>query len=171
MIEIVLVAALAENGVIGRDNALPWRLKSDLQYFRKVTIGKPVVMGRKTFLSIGKPLPERTNIVVTRDADFSAPQVLVTHDLNTALEAARGDALRRGADMIAVIGGADIFVQTLPLARRLILTRVHLKPDGDTFFPEIDMAQWKEIERREHPKGPQDEAAFTILHYVRVKAA
>jgi dihydrofolate reductase len=128
-------------------------------------------MGRKTYLSIGRPLPERTNIVVTRDKSFSASQIIVAHELKAALEAARGDALRRGADAIAVIGGADIFIQTLPIADRLILTRVHLKPDGDTLFPDIDMAEWKEVERREQPKGPQDEAAFTILHYVRVKAA
>ncbi len=171
MIEIMLVAAMAENGVIGRDNALPWRLKSDLQYFRKVTLNKPVVMGRKTYLSVGKPLADRTNIVITRDSDFAAPGILVAPDLLRALQAARGDALRRGATSIAVIGGADVFQQTIATADRLVLTIVHAKPEGDTFFPAIDPALWKETERREQPKGPQDDAAFTILTYVRVKAA
>src|SRR5580658_2434635 len=113
--KITLVAALAENGVIGRDNGLPWRLKSDMVHFRALTMGKPVVMGRKTFLSIGKPLPGRTAIVVSRDRDFAAPGILVAPNLDAAFTAALGDALRRGADAIVVAGGAGIYLQALPM--------------------------------------------------------
>ena len=121
--DIVLVAAVAENGVIGRGNALPWRLKSDMAHFRALTMGKPVVMGRKTYLSIGKPLKGRTTIVVSRDRGFAAPGVLVAPNLDYALVAARGDALRRGADAVIVAGGADIYIQALPAASRLAVRR------------------------------------------------
>ncbi len=165
--KIVLVAAVAENGVIGRDNKLPWRIKSDLQYFRKLTLGRPVVMGRKTFLSIGKPLPGRTNIVVSRDRSFSAAGMLVAPDLDRAMQAARGDALRRNADSIAIIGGTDIFNLTMPLADRLALTIVDAKPEGDTYFPAIDPQEWREVERSPQPRGPQDEFAFSFVTYER----
>ncbi len=138
---IVLVVAVAENGVIGRDNAMPWRIKSDLKYFRSVTINKPVIMGRKTYASIGKPLPGRTNIVVTRNSDFAAPGILVAPGIEQALSAARGDALRRGTNEIAVIGGTEIFAQTMAVADRIALTRVHANPPGDTYMPAIDAAR------------------------------
>jgi len=166
-IAIVLVAAVAENGVIGRSNAVPWRVKSDMQYFRAVTLGKPVVMGRKTFASLPKPLTKRTNIVVSRDRNFSAPGAAVAPDLAAALDIARGDAMRRGVDEIAVIGSADIYAQTLPLAHRLAFTEVKMTPDGDTFFPPFDRATWREIERRDHPAGQDDEAAFSFVTYER----
>jgi dihydrofolate reductase len=166
-ISIVLVVAVADNGVIGRDNAMPWRLGSDLKRFKALTLGKPVLMGRKTFLSIGKPLPGRTNIVVSRDASFAAPGVLAAGDLAAALSAARGDALRRGADEIAVIGGTDIFAQCMPLAERLEITHVHARPEGDTYFPPIDESQWRAVARSEHPAGPRDEASFTCATYAR----
>jgi dihydrofolate reductase len=164
---ITLVAALAENGVIGRDNGLPWRLKSDMVHFRAITMGKPVVMGRKTFLSIGKPLAGRSNIVVSRDLSFAAPGVVVAPDIEAALTVARGDALRRGATEIAVIGGADIYAQTMPVADRLVLTRVHLRPDGDTTFPAVDLDLWQEMEAAEHRAGPGDEASFSVSLYRR----
>lgn len=167
-IAIVLVAAIADNGVIGQAGGLPWRLKSDMAHFRAVTMGKPVVMGRKTFLSIGKPLKGRTNIVVTRDRSFMAPSVLVASDLDAALAAARGDALRRQVDAIVIIGGADIYAQTMALADRLEITRVHLCPSGDTMFPMIDPSVWVEAGRREHQAGPDDEAGFTVLVYSRI---
>ncbi|HEY7244322.1 MAG TPA: dihydrofolate reductase [Xanthobacteraceae bacterium] len=167
MPRIVLVAAVAANGVIGRGGRLPWRLRSDLAHFRSATIGKPVVMGRKTYLSIGKPLPGRTNIVVSRTPSFSAAGVVVALSIETALAIARGDALRRGADEIAVIGGADIFRDTLDLADRLLITRVKLEPQGDTSFPSIDEAAWEEISRVEHPQGKDDDAAFTVSLYAR----
>jgi dihydrofolate reductase len=166
-IAIVLVVAVADNGVIGRGNAMPWRLASDLKRFKGLTMGKPVVMGRKTYRSIGKPLPGRTNIVVSRDAAFAAPGILVAGGVDAALACARGDALRRGADEIAVIGGTDIFTQTLPLADRLEVTHVHAQPDGDTFFPPIDQARWRAGARSEHQAGPNDDAAFTCVTYAR----
>jgi dihydrofolate reductase len=158
---------IAENGVIGRDNALPWRLSSDLKRFKALTMGKPVVMGRKTFLSIGKPLPGRTNIVVSRDPRFCAPHALVAGRLDAALDAARGDALRRGAGEIMVIGGTDIFTQCMPLAERLEITHVHARPNGDTYFPPIDPAQWRPSARSEYPPGPQDETGFEVVTYAR----
>lgn len=170
-IDIILVAAVAENGVIGRDGGLPWRLKSDLQYFKSVTMNKPMIMGRRTFQSIGRALKGRTSIVVTRDADFAAPDIVVAPSLEAALVAARGDALRRGADAIAVIGGTDIFAQTMAAADRLVLTVVHARPQGDALFPDIDQAQWREIDRRAHPKGLEDDCAFTFATYIRRGAA
>jgi dihydrofolate reductase len=164
---IVLIAAIAENGVIGRDNKLPWRIKSDLQYFKSLTVGRPVVMGRQTYESIGRPLPERTNIVVTRDKDFSAPGVVVAHGIDEAMTLAREDARKHNADSIAVIGGTEIFKQTLPQADKLALTIVHANPEGDTYWPDIDMSQWVEIERRRQSKGPQDDCDFTFVTYLR----
>ena len=166
-IALVLVAAVAENGVIGRDNQLPWRLRSDMRRFRARTEGKPVVMGRKTFLSVGEPLPNRTNIVVSRDRNFSAPGILAAPDLRAALEAARGDALRRGAEEIVVIGGAEIYSQTLPIADRLDITRVKARPEGNVCFPPIDPQVWREAERSEHKAGPEDAADYSFVTYER----
>ena len=166
-VALVLVAAVADNGVIGRDNALPFRQSSDLKRFKALTIGKPVLMGRKTFLSIGKPLPGRTNIVVSRNPGFAAPGVVATSDLELAIIAARGDALRRGAGEIAVIGGADIFSRLMPLADRLEITHVHCSPNGDTHFPPIDASQWRAIAQSELPAGPRDEAPVSYVTYAR----
>ena len=168
--EIVLVAAVAENGVIGRRGGLPWRLKSDLQHFRALTLGKPVVMGRKTWDSIGRPLPGRTNIVATRDPAFTARGAVVA-DLAAALEVARADALRRNVDAIAVIGGGDIYAQVFALATRLEITRVHARPEGETVFPPLDPAQWRETARRGFPAGPKDETSFDVLTFVRAPSA
>jgi dihydrofolate reductase len=164
---LVLVAAVADNGVIGQGGGLPWRLKSDLRNFRAVTMGKPVVMGRKTYLSIGKPLPGRTNIVVSRNRDFAAPGIVVAPSIADALAAARGDALRRSADAIAVIGGAELYANVIGHADRLVITHVHLRPEGDTMFPVIDPALWRVAERSEHGPGPDDAAGFTVLVYER----
>ena len=169
--EIVLVAAVAENGVIGRAGGLPWRLKSDLQHFRALTTGKPVVMGRRTWASLARPLPNRTNIVVTRDPAFAARGAVVVASLAAALEVARGDALRRKADAIMVIGGGDIYAQAMPLATRLEITRVHARPDGEAVFPAFDAAVWRETARRECPPGPGDEASYTYLTYTRAQDA
>jgi len=168
-IEIVLVAAVAENGMIGQDGALPWRLKSDMKHFRELTWGRPVVVGRKTYLSFTRrPLPGRTNIVVSRDPHFMAPGALVAPNLANALEAARADALRRGTDAIVVVGGAEIYAQTMPQAHSLVITRVHLRPTGDTKFPFIDPATWSAAGQTEHEAGPGDDAGFTIVTYKRV---
>jgi dihydrofolate reductase len=169
--EIILVAAVADNGVIGQEGRLPWRLKSEMAHFRAVTVGKPVVMGRKTYISIGAPLKGRTNIVVSRDRTFAAPGVLAATSVNAALDVARGDALRRGANAIAVIGGADLYAQCMALADRLVITRVHLRPSGDTKFPDIDPAIWRAAGRTEHQAGPDDEAGFTLVEYVRIENA
>jgi len=167
-IDLVLVAAVADNGVIGRDGALPWRLKSDMQNLRAITWGKPVVVGRTTFLSFTrKPLPGRTNIVLSRSKSFAAPGVLVASTLDAALEAARGDALRRGVATIIVLGGAGVYIQTMPIADRLLITRVHLKADGDTSFPPIDPRVWRETERSEHRAGAEDDASYTTFAYER----
>jgi dihydrofolate reductase len=166
-IAIVLVAAVADNGVIGRDNAMPWRLSSDLKRFKALTIGKPVVMGRKTYVSIGRPLPGRTNIVISRNAEFAAPGLIVTGAFEAALAVARGDALRRGIDEIIVIGGTEVFLQAIPLAARLEITHVHCKPAGDTLFPPIDHQQWREVARSEHDAGTRDDAPFAYATYVR----
>jgi dihydrofolate reductase len=166
-VPLVLVAAVAENGVIGRAGGLPWRLKTDLKRFRALTTGHPVVMGRRTYLSFGAPLKGRTNIVVSRDLGFSAAGVVVAPSLETALEAAEGDALRRAAAAIVIGGGADIYLKTISQAARLEITRVHARPDGDTVFPEIDPAQWRETARQDYAAGPDDEAPFTTLTYER----
>jgi dihydrofolate reductase len=169
-IAIVLVAAVAENGVIGRDDGLPWRLKSDLQHFRALTWGKPVVMGRKTFLSIGKPLEGRTNIVVSRDRAFAAPGIIVARELTIALEVARADALRRCTDAIMIVGGAEVFAQAMPHADRLEISVVHASPQGDSFFPPIEAPIWRLIAEKRQAGGPDDSAAFTLTTYERRSA-
>ena len=165
--EIFLIAAVAENGVIGANGAMPWRLKSDLARLKALTLNKSVVMGRKTFASIGRPLPGRTNIVVTRDPDFRAAGVVVTHSFTDAKAIAIGDALRRFATEIAVIGGAEIYAQWMNSADRLEITEVHARPDGDTRFPVIDPAAWQEVARVRNPAGPHDSADFSYVTYRR----
>ena len=170
-LDIVLLAAVAENGIIGRDNGLPWRLKSDMQHFRSTTMGKPVVMGRKTYQSIGKPLPGRTTIVVSRDTAFAAPGILVAPSLPAALEAACGAALRRGVNALVVAGGGEIYRQAMPLATQLSITEVRKRVEGDAKFPAIDPQLWREITRSEHQPAAEDESAFAFVTYERMNAA
>lgn len=151
MARLSLIVARAENGVIGRDGGLPWRLPGDLAFFKKTTMGKPVVMGRRTFESIGRPLAGRTNIVVTRDAGFAAEGVAVAHDLDEALALAERTAAADGADEVMVIGGAQIYAQTMPRADRIYLTSVHAAPEGDTHLPAPDPAHWRETAREARP--------------------
>ena len=165
--DIIIVAAVAANGVIGRDNGLPWRLKSDLMNFRAVTMGKPVIMGRRTFQSLGRQLKDRTVIVVSRDPAFTARGAIVAPTFDAALATARGDALRRRADAIIVAGGADIYAQALPLATRLWITEVHKAVDGNVRFPAIDPEVWRESARNEHKPAAEDEAAFAFVTYER----
>jgi dihydrofolate reductase len=167
--EIVLIVAVADNGVIGVRGALPWRLKSDLRRLKALTLGKPVVMGRKTFASIGRPLPGRTNIVVTRDANFRSPGAVVTTSFADARAVATGDALRRSAGEIAVIGGAEIYAQWLGIADRLEITEVHARPEGDTYFAAIDAADWEAVARVRNPAGPDDSADYSYVTYRRRK--
>ena len=165
--QIVIVAIVAENGVIGQGGVMPWRVKSDMAHFKALTTGKPVLMGRKTWASLHvRPLPGRTNIVVTRDESFTAPGALVSTSLDTALEAARGDAMRRGTDVM-VIGGADIYAQAIPYADRLEITQIHASPEGDVRFPAIDPALWRESERESHAAGPDDDAGFDFVTYLK----
>jgi dihydrofolate reductase len=168
--QIVLIVAVADNGVIGSRGALPWRLKSDIQRLKAITTGKPVVMGRKTFASIGRPLPGRTNIVVTRDASFRAAGAVVTTSFAEAHAVALGDALRRLATDIAVIGGAEIYAQWIDIADRLEVTEVHARPEGDTYFAAIDAAVWEEVARVRNPAGPDDSADFSYVTYRRRKS-
>jgi dihydrofolate reductase len=167
--EIVLIVAVADNGVIGAGGAIPWRLKTDQQRFKAMTMGKPVVMGRKTFISLRRPLPGRTNIVVTRDTNFRSPGAVVTTSFADARAVARGDALRRSAGEIAVIGGAEIYAQWMEYADRLEITEVHARPEGDTWFAAIDTADWEEVARARNPAGPDDSAPFSYVTYRRRK--
>lgn len=165
--EIVLLVAMAENGVIGRDNTIPWRLKTDQLRLKQMTLGKPIVMGRKTFISLRRPLPGRTNIVITRDPAFRAAGAVVTDSLSRAIEIARGDALRRFVTEIAVIGGAEIYAQAMPFADRLEITEVHATPEGDTRFAAIDPAIWQETARERHGASADDSADFSYVTYHR----
>jgi dihydrofolate reductase len=167
MIEIVLIVAVAENGVIGAGGAIPWRLKTDQQRLKAMTMGKPVVMGRKTFESLRRPLPGRTNIVITRDANFRAAGAVVTTSFADARGIALGDALRRLATEIAVIGGAEIYVQWIDLADRLEVTEVHAKPQGDTRLFPIDLKQWEEVARTSQVRTDDDTADFSYVTYRR----
>lgn len=170
MIEIVLIAAVAENGVIGSGGTMPWRLKSDMRHFVALTTDKPVVMGRKTYLSLSiKPLPRRTNIVVTRDRDFTAPGIVAVTSLEAALQVARADALRRDTNDIMVIGGADVYAQAMRFADRLEITQIRTLPAGDTRFPPIEPGVWQEIARQSHPAGADDDAAYDLVTYRRQK--
>jgi dihydrofolate reductase len=165
--QVVLVAAVGENGVIGRDGGLPWRLKSDMRHFRRLTLDRPVVMGRKTYESIGKPLKSRTNIVITRDPAYAPEGIVVAHTLKEAMDLAAEDVRRRGTDAIAVIGGSGVFGETLSLADRLEITLVHAAPSGDTFFPPIDPKIWRETSRMRQEAAPGDDADMSFITYER----
>ena len=164
---ITLIVAVADNGVIGQGNAIPWRLKSDMQRFKALTMGKPIVMGRKTFESLRRPLPGRTNIVITRNPDYQAPGAVVTTSFAAAREVALGDALRRSATEIAVIGGAEIYAQWMDAADRLEITEVHAKPAGDAYFAGIIGAVWEEAGRVRHPAADEDSVDFSYVTYRR----
>jgi dihydrofolate reductase len=164
---IALVAAVARNGVIGADNRLIWRLSTDLKRFRALTWGKPLVMGRKTFQAIGKPLPGRETIVVTREAGYASTGVHVAHDIETALTLAEEVGRRMEANEIIVAGGGEIYLQTIDRADRLFLTEVALEPTGDAFFPPVDPALWREVRRQSGERTVRDEADFTFVDYAR----
>lgn len=165
---ICLVAAVADNGVIGREGDMPWRLSTDLKRFKALTLGKPMVMGRKTFDSIGKALPGRVTIVVTRSTDFAADGVRVAHTLGDALALARQVATESDAAEIIVAGGGDIYAQAMPLADRLYITHVHARPDGDTHFPAISPDEWALAEATEVPVGERDSVASRFAIYERI---
>lgn len=156
-----LIVAVSENGVIGRDGDLPWRLSDDLKRFKAATLGKPVIMGRKTYESIGRPLPNRHNIVITRSADFEAGGCTVVCSPELAIAAA-GDA-----EEMMVIGGGTIYKRFIDAANRLYVTRVHATIDGDTFFPELDRLVWREISREHHAADEKNDHAFDFVIYER----
>lgn len=167
MVAVALIAAVAENGVIGSGNRIPWRLPGDFAHFRRMTMGKPLIMGRKTFESIGRPLPGRTNIVVTRQEGYQPDGVIVISSLEAALDHAQEIAKADRANEVMIGGGAEIYRQAMPIADRMYLSVVGLKPEGDTFFPPIDFEQWKpggEINVAPHP---DDTASFRVRVYRR----
>ena len=170
-IRLSLVVAVSENGVIGRAGALPWRLPSELKAFRRLTMGKPLVMGRKTFASLGAPLDGRDNIVVTRDKAFKARGALVAHAFDEALALAKDCARRRRADEIMVLGGAEIFSMALPIADRVYRTKVHANINGDTFFPELDKREWRVAATTPAARDPRDEFPWTFEVLERAPAA
>ena len=158
-----LVVAMAHNRVIGRDNQLPWRLPDEIAYFKKVTMGHPIVMGRRTYESIGRPLPGRMNIVVTHNRDYAAPGCTVVGSLDEAWRAA-GDAAE-----VCVIGGTSLFRESLPIADRIHLTEVEAEVPGDTYFPDFDRGQWRETEIERHPADARHAYPFRILRLDRVR--
>ncbi len=164
---IVLVVAVAENGVIGARGKLPWRVKADMRKFRALTMGKPLILGRKTFDEIGRVLDGRDNIVVTRRTGFGPPGVLVAGTLASAFEIAEKRAEARRADEICVVGGGEIYAAAMPLAARLYVTHVAEKPEGDAFFPEISPAEWTIESREQLPQSEGDTAMAVHVVYAR----
>ncbi len=161
-VRISLIVAVADNGVIGSNGGLPWRMSSDLKTFRRLTMGKPVVMGRKTFLTLKKPLDGRDNIVVTRDASFERDGVTAVQSVDDALIIARTLARTSGADEVMVIGGAEIYSSVLPRADRIYWTQVHAAPAGDVVFPPLNAADWTEVSAEALPQGERDDHAATL---------
>jgi dihydrofolate reductase len=160
---LVLVVAVAENGIIGRKGQLPWRIPGDLKHFKAVTMGKPVVMGRKTYDSIGKPLPGRANIVLTRNRNWRAEGVLVGNTLEAVLGMADEEARKTGSAEVAVIGGVALFKETLPIAAKIELTEVHAKPEGDIYFPDYDRAAFRETRREGPLQSEKDDHAYSVV--------
>ncbi|MDO8601068.1 MAG: dihydrofolate reductase [bacterium] len=155
---ISIIVAIANNWVIGCKNALPWHLPADLKHFHQLTAGKPVIMGQKTFESIGKPLPGRTNIIITLDNNYAIPGCLVVHSVGESLEAAKG------FEEVMIIGGASIYKQFLPLADRLYLTLIEADIAGaDAFFPEINYSEWNEVERVKNEPDKENPYPYTFL--------
>jgi dihydrofolate reductase len=166
-VPVAMIAAVGSNGVIGAANGIPWRLPSDFAHFKRTTMGKPLIMGRKTFESIGRPLPGRTSIVVTRQPGFRPDGVLVAASLAEALEQAQSIAARDNAAEVMVGGGGEIYREAMPLAHRLYISHVAAAPDGDTSFPAIDPAVWAVVATPQPPRDPRDTAAYRVNVYER----
>ncbi|GAB4534453.1 MAG: dihydrofolate reductase [Roseibium sp.] len=172
MPDLVLIAVVARNGVIGADNDMPWTLPSDLRHFKKLTLGKPVIVGRKTFLSFGgKPLPGRPHVVISRDPDHAPNGAEAATSLEAAIARAQQLAEELGVDEIMCIGGGQIYAQAMALADRLEITEVDAAPEGDTHFPEIDPVVWQETARTEGERTERDSADFTFVSYRRKAGA
>ena len=159
---ISFIAAMGKNRVIGKDNSLPWKLPADMKHFHDLTVGKPIIMGRKTFESIGKPLPNRTNIIITRDQNYKAENCIVVHSIDEALKASEGN------EEVMVIGGAQIYKEFLAKANRMYLTFIDAEIDGDTYFPAYKIEEWKEISYEEHERDAENphDYRFVVLEKI-----
>ena len=167
MMTIALIAAYAQNLVVGIDNKLPWHLPEDLKYFKRITTGKAIVMGRKTYESIGRPLPNRTNIVISRNPDFKADGVVVVPSIEAAIEHAESVNLINGEDEVMIIGGATIYEAALPQADRLYLTHVHAEVEGDAYFPKADFTQFEEKGREDYQASETNPYDYSFVVYDR----
>jgi dihydrofolate reductase len=155
--QISAIIAMSENAVIGKNNQLPWHLPADLCHFKNITLGKPILMGRKTFESIGKVLPGRCNVIITRDENFSVPGCVIANSIETALAAVSY------ANEVFVIGGAALLQQMLPMVSRLYLTIIHHEFDGDVYFPEINLSEWQEVEREDHSPDEVNKYSYSFI--------
>ncbi len=163
--KVALIAAFAQNLVVGIDNTLPWHLPEDLKYFKRTTSGKAIIMGRKTYESIGRPLPNRTNIVVSRNPQFQAEGIVMVESLEAAIKHAESVNLINGIDEVMVIGGAAIYEAALPLADRLYITHVHANVDGDAFFPKVNFEQWNEVSIENFNKDESNPFDYSFAVY------
>jgi dihydrofolate reductase len=166
--KIVLIAAFAQNRVVGIENRLPWHLPEDLKYFKRTTSGKAIIMGRKTYDSIGRPLPNRTNIVITRNSDFTAPGIKVVASLEAAIELAKEVNYINDVDEVMIIGGASIYESALPIADRLYLTHVHAEVEGDAYFPEVNFQQWSETSREDYKASEKNPYDYSFVVYEKI---
>ncbi|MBS3847829.1 dihydrofolate reductase [Devosia sp. BSSL-BM10] len=166
-VRIAMIAAVAENGVIGSDQTIPWRIPSDFAWFKRTTLGKPMIMGRKQYETVGKPLPGRTNIVVTRQQGYQPDGVEVVANLDEALDLARQIVKRDDVDEIMIIGGGEIYRQMMERADRLYISHIALEPAGNVVFPEIDPAVWVVVDEPEVMPNPKDEASYRVKVYER----
>lgn len=166
---VSLIVAATRNQVIGRDNQMPWHLPADLRYFKQRTLGKPIIMGRKTWESLGRPLPGRLNIVITRQVDAELEGAEVFADLEAALQRGQAWAAQQGVDEVMVIGGGQLYQQALALAQRVYLTRIDLELEGDTFFPVLDAQQWQQVDAQAHPAQAQ-EPGYTFEVWQRTQS-
>ncbi|WEK05472.1 MAG: dihydrofolate reductase [Candidatus Devosia phytovorans] len=170
-IRIAMIAGVAENGVIGSEQTIPWRVPSDMAYFKATTMGKPVVMGRKQYETVGRPLPGRTNIVITRQEGYQPEGVLVFHTIEAALEKAREVASHDGADEIMIIGGGELYAQLMARADRLYISHIDLSPAGDVMFPAVTPEDWAVVDLPEVQPNPKDEASYRVKVYERRKGS
>ncbi len=168
MTRLAIIVAAADNGVIGRNNGLPWNLPEDLRYFKRVTMGKPIVMGRRTFESIGRPLPGRSNIVISRNVDFMSPGVQVVTSLDEALALADNIAKIDGTSEIVVIGGAEVYRLAMAVADRLYITEVHANVEGDVMLPPVHWPDWRELSREYHAVSADNPFDYSFVVYDRV---
>ena len=166
-ITTAIIAAVAENGVIGDGDNLPWNIRSEMQHFVRTTLNKPVIMGRKTFESIGKPLPERTNIIITRDTNYKAEGIVVAHSLDDAIEKAKEIALEDEVDEIMIAGGTEIYKQAFAVAERMYITKIHINPEGNHKFPDFSKQDWIEVKSEFHRAKDGETSDFTIKIYDR----